>query len=221
VPPRRLLARTSSPLPWEFAAAGRVSLECCRLGGLRPGDRFLDIGSGVGRVAIPLTGYLASGGTYIGVDLWPEGIAWCTKTITPRFPNFTFRYLDLHHDDLNPSGHDPITDVRLPVDDGTVDFVMVVAINHLSAQELQALVREAGRVLRSGGTYVGTWFVVDDSTRAVLPSAYARVACDESVMGVTLASAHLDLRALHPGSWRGVEGTVSVQDVVIARKADG
>jgi SAM-dependent methyltransferase len=220
VPPRRLLVQTSSPSRWEFVSAGRVSLECCRLGGLRPDDRFLDIGCGVGRVAIPLTGYLGGDGTYVGVDLWPEGVAWCTSAITPRYPHFTFHLLDLHHNRFNRRARPPVTEVRLPVDDGSADFVMLVAINHLTLDELRAFVREAGRALRPGGTYVGTWFLVDDGTRAVLPPTYADVACDEGAMRSALASGHLDLRALYPGSWRGGEGTVSVQDVVIAGKAD-
>jgi SAM-dependent methyltransferase len=218
LPPRHLLARTSSPSRSEFTTAGLVVLDCCRLGGLRPDDRVLDIGSGVGRVAVPLTAHLTSRGVYTGVDMWREGVDWCTKTITPRFPNFTFRHLDLYHDDFNVSGTEPISAVRLPVEDGTEDFVILGAINHLLAPELQALVREAGRVLRPGGTYLGTWFVVDEDSRAVVPSAASAVACDRAVMEKTLGDGSLELRALHPGSWRAGPGSLTYQDVVIAAK---
>ncbi len=218
LPPRELLARTSSPSRAEFASAGRVALDCCRRGGLAPDDRVLDIGSGVGRVAIPLTGYLSPVGTYTGVDLWPEGVEWCTRTITPRFPNFVFRHLDAHHPDLNPAGTGPLTAARLPADDASVDFVMMAAINHLSAPEIHALVREAGRVLRPAGTYVGTWFLVDDTTRDRLPGTYGRVASDEEALRRTLAAASLELRAIHRGSWCGTEAAESFQDVVIAGK---
>ena len=217
-PPRRLLERTSSPSRWEFAAAGLINMECCRLGGLRGEDRIIDIGSGVGRAAIPLTAYLSSGGSYTGVDMWRDGVDWCAKTITARYPTFTFRHLEVHHAEFNPSGRQPITEVRLPFEDGTFDFALLVAINHLSADEHKALVREAGRVLRTGGTYVGTWFVVDEKTEAVLPSVYAGLACDEVGMRATLAAASLDFREMHRGSWSGAEDTVSLQDVVIAEK---
>jgi SAM-dependent methyltransferase/CelD/BcsL family acetyltransferase involved in cellulose biosynthesis len=218
LPPRRLLARTSSPSRWEFAAAGVTNLECCRQAGLRRDGSLLDIGSGVGRMALPLTGYLSAAGTYTGVDLWRDGVDWCTKAITPRFPGFTFRHLDLRHHDLNPSGSTPITAVRLPFDDGVFDVVTLVAINHLSADELLALVGEAGRVLRPGGTYVGTWFLVDETSEARLPAVYAAVACDEQTMDATLHRAGLRRRALHRGSWRGADGALSLQDVVIADK---
>jgi len=219
LPPRRLLARTSSPSPWEFASAGRVIVTCCRLGGLRPEDRILDIGSGVGRAAIPLTGYLSPAAAYTGIDMWNDGVEWCTKAITPRFPNFTFRHVDLRHAEFNPTGRLSVTTARLPFDDSVFDVVMLVAINHLSAEELQALVREGGRVLRPGGTYVGTWFVVDEETKGTLPPDQAGVACDDQAMRATLASASLRLRAFHPGSWRGGEEAVSMQDLVIAEKA--
>lgn len=218
LPPRSLLARTSSPSRSEFTSAGVVVLGCCRLGGLGPDDRVLDIGSGVGRVAIPLTGYLSSMGTYTGVDMWRQGVDWCTEAITPRFPNFTFRHLDLHHDEFNPSGRTSITATSLPFDEGVFDFVILGAINHLIVAELRALVGEAGRVLRPGGTYVGTWFVFDERSRDLVPPAAVGVACDEATMRGALEAGSLDLRALHPGSWRAGDGALTSQDVVIATK---
>jgi SAM-dependent methyltransferase len=195
-----------------------VALDCCRLGGLQPSDRILDVGSGVGRVAIPLTRYLSPAGSYVGVDMWRDGVDWCTSTITPRFPNFVFRHLDVHHDDFNPSGRVPITATRFHDEDATFDFVMLGAINHLTAAELQSLVAEAGRVLRPGGMYVGTWFVVDDHSRALLPGAASAVACSETELGGALAAGSLRLRALHPGSWRQKDGSLTYQDVVMAEK---
>jgi SAM-dependent methyltransferase len=218
LPPRSLLARTSSPSPSEFAAAGLVVLDCCRLGGLGPDDTMLDIGSGVGRVAIPLTRYLSPAGRYIGVDMWREGIDWCATTITPRFPNFTFRHLDLHHRQLNPTGSEPIDGTRLPFEDAIFDFAMLGAINHLTAAELLALLAEAGRVLRPGGTYVGTCFLVDEQSAALVPPAAAAVACDEPALHGALASGGLTLVELHRGSWRAGPAPLTYQDVVMARK---
>ena len=57
---------------------------------LRSSDRVLDIGCGIGRLAIPLTSYLSENGSYEGFDIWPESIDWCRKAITPRFPRFRF-----------------------------------------------------------------------------------------------------------------------------------
>jgi SAM-dependent methyltransferase len=202
----------------EFTSAGATILECCQLGALHPDDRFLDVGSGVGRAAIPLIPYLSPAGHYTGVDFWPEGVDWCTKVITPRHPNFQFLHLDLKHEEFNPRGHAPIETARLPFDDEAFDFAMVGSINHLTGPELEAFVTQAGRVLRSGGTYVGTWFLVDQANRDVLPGPAATVASEERVMRRILEEASLELVALHPGSWRAGSGALTYQDVVIARK---
>src|SRR5947207_14820732 len=45
-----------------------------RVGGLRPTDRVLDIGSGIGRVAIPLTHVLDRATTYDGFDVVERGV---------------------------------------------------------------------------------------------------------------------------------------------------
>jgi cyclopropane fatty-acyl-phospholipid synthase-like methyltransferase len=52
------------------------------LGALEPGDRVLDVGSGLGRMALPLTSYL-EGGSYAGFDVGREMVRWCQRTITP------------------------------------------------------------------------------------------------------------------------------------------
>jgi 2-polyprenyl-3-methyl-5-hydroxy-6-metoxy-1,4-benzoquinol methylase len=60
-----------------------------RLGDLRPNERILDIGCGIGRMAVPLTQFLADDGRYTGIDIVRDGIGWCSRSITPTYPNFT------------------------------------------------------------------------------------------------------------------------------------
>src|SRR5205085_6486747 len=49
----------------EFRATGAEFLRYfIELGGLRPTEHVLDVGCGVGRMAVPLTGYLDAGGRY-------------------------------------------------------------------------------------------------------------------------------------------------------------
>ena len=45
----------------------------------RPGERVLDVGCGIGRMARPLAGYLTGDGSYDGFDVNREGIRWCTR----------------------------------------------------------------------------------------------------------------------------------------------
>src|SRR5206468_2298345 len=52
--------------------------------GLKPTDRVLDIGSGIGNLALALID--AHTGTYDGVEIHPEAVAWCRSAIASRRP---------------------------------------------------------------------------------------------------------------------------------------
>lgn len=64
---------------------------------------MLDVGSGIGRMARPLTKFLTSG-SYVGIDIVPRGIEWCQRHITSRYPNFTFQHADVYNKEYNPTG---------------------------------------------------------------------------------------------------------------------
>src|SRR5690242_18875206 len=59
-------------------------------GGLLPCQRVLDVGCGIGPMAVPLTSFVNAGGCYEGIDVVKSGIRWCTRHICPRYPNFHF-----------------------------------------------------------------------------------------------------------------------------------
>ena len=68
----------------DFRAIGLEFLDhLAGLAGLAPDARMLDLGCGVGRIALPLTQYLSAAGTYDGIDVMPSSIRWCADTITP------------------------------------------------------------------------------------------------------------------------------------------
>lgn len=73
----------------------------CRL---RPNERVLDVGCGVGRIAIPLTEFLNSDARYEGFDVNAKGIDWCQENITSRYPNFRFHLADIYNEYYHPSG---------------------------------------------------------------------------------------------------------------------
>src|ERR1700694_451969 len=61
----------------EFRAVGEEFLRHFReIGGLEPGHRVLDVGCGIGRMAVPLTEYLEGRGSYEGFHVSREGGAW-------------------------------------------------------------------------------------------------------------------------------------------------
>lgn len=74
VPPKALIF-TGAPM--DFAASGRRTLETiCSTTGANPSSHILEIGCGIGRLAIAMPAFLDANGGYEGFDIVPERIAW-------------------------------------------------------------------------------------------------------------------------------------------------
>src|SRR5262245_2380217 len=55
------------------------------LANLQSNHRVLDVGCGIGRMAVPLTSYLSQEGEYYGFDIVARGIDWCQNRISPKY----------------------------------------------------------------------------------------------------------------------------------------
>lgn len=158
-----------------------------RRGGLRPHERVLDLGCGTGRMAVPLTQYLDDRGAYEGADVAAAGIAWCARTITPVYPRFRFRTLDLRHPLYNPGGAGAAAAATLPWPDASFDFIALVSVlTHLGAPELARYAAEAGRLLAPGGRVFATAFLLNSPARAALRAGLGRFAFDADAPGPVL-----------------------------------
>ncbi len=211
-----------------------------RIGGLRPTDRVLDIGCGIGRMAVPLTQYLdPEAGSYEGFDPVAEGIGWCAQAITPVYPRFRFQHLDIRHALYNPDGHLAGIEVALAHREESFDFAAMVSVaTHLPPDEVGAYAREIARLLAPGGRLFMTAFVigrgaVEASGRDPRlgfrragdgPAWYAdpaaplgAVGFDEGFLEATLAAAGLIPVATSLGHWRG-RAADHYQDVIVATK---
>jgi SAM-dependent methyltransferase len=173
----------------NFRAIGAEFLgHFVRIGGLTPQAGVLDLGCGIGRMAVPLTQYLADGAVYDGVDIVEPGIAWCTREITARYANFRFHRLDIQHPLYNPQGVERQQDCRLPFADGSKDFVIATSLmTHLAADEMAHYAREIRRVLAPGGRAFITFFLMNPAARGHLErnksGAGARLPFDPAAPG--------------------------------------
>jgi SAM-dependent methyltransferase len=106
--------------------------------GLRPGDRFADLGCGVGTLTAHLTEVTGASG--LGFDFAPSAIAWARARYAAD-PRLTFRVADLDEFELEPA-----------------TFDAVVAIDTLSfATDRERCVRRAMGALVPGGRLVA-WY---------------------------------------------------------------
>jgi SAM-dependent methyltransferase len=202
VPPWRLRAVVLGDF-WNVGEEFRGYL--ITLGGLQPDDGFLEIGSHAGRMAIPLTQYLSAKGSYEGTDDSEEATEWCARAFAEKYPNFSFRRFE----DKNMPGS------RLPYEDGAFDFVMFGSIAGLEPEAFLAYTREAARVLRVGGTYFATWYMV---TGDVVSPMHPAIASTESSARRTLDGVGLAVESVYRGSWDGYQPAYSYQDIIVARK---
>jgi SAM-dependent methyltransferase len=226
----------------DFAQTGDEFLEhFTQLGGVRPTERVLDIGSGIGRMARPLAGFLTPpSGTYDGFDVNPDGIAWC-RTHYAVHPTFTFTVADLFNARYNPSGTQSAGAYVFPYADASFDFALATSVfTHLLEGEADRYVAEAARTLAPGGRLFSTWFLLDDASRGALGAGRAAlpflnpeepvavvsdevpeeaIAFDRAWLADTLTRHGLVLTAVHEGTWRGDATTgMSFQDIVVATK---
>ncbi|MCK9617234.1 MAG: class I SAM-dependent methyltransferase, partial [Lentimicrobiaceae bacterium] len=91
--------------------------------GLQPNHKVLDVGCGVGRMAIPLVSYLNTEGTYDGFDIVKKGIRWCNTHFRKQHPNFRFHYVDIYNKLYNAKGETQAEDFKFPFNDESFDFV--------------------------------------------------------------------------------------------------
>lgn len=245
VPPARLMFVGGSRR--DFRELGDKWLQTfIRVGGLQPRERVLDVGCGVGRMAVALSGYLSAEGAYEGFDIVRDGIEWCQRQITPRFPRFRFQHADLFNRAYNPRGRLRAADFRFPYEDGTFDLVLLTSVfTHMLPADVNRYLSEIRRVLRPGGRCLITFFVLDDRARERIASGHVEpmrrfthdvggyFVMDREVPEATLAYTDAAVRTMFEragltlqdqiefGAWAGPERarTNHSQDIVVAGRA--
>jgi SAM-dependent methyltransferase len=236
-PPRRLIFVGDG----DYRKIGQEFLEYfVELGRLQPTDHVLDVGSGIGRMAAPLTRVLTSG-RYEGFDIVPEGVEWCTRQITARFPNFRFQLADVHNPAYHPRGTQEASAYRFPYADASFDFAFATSVfTHMRPPEVTRYLDELGRVLKPGGRCLLTFFLLSPASleriaagRSAIDFRHemdgfrtsdrrtpeAAIALPEDFVRGLFEQAGLAVEEpIRFGSWSGRPDFLSYQDIVLARK---
>lgn len=226
----------------DYDSVGREFLGHFRdLGGLGPDDHVLDVGCGVGRMALPLTGYLAPTARYEGFDIVAEQIRWCTERISSRHPQFRFQLSDVHNAWYNPHGRVSAAGYRFPFGSAEFSFVFLTSVfTHLVGDDFRNYLFESARVLRSGGRLFATFFLLNAEADALAAAGKSSLefrhelrgarTTDESAPEAAVAFAEegvlrlhdeagLDVRRpIHYGRWCGRADGRSYQDIVVSVK---
>jgi SAM-dependent methyltransferase len=137
--------------------------------GLEPSTKILDIGSGMGRLAVPLTEYLSVSGSYDGLDIVESGVAWCNEHIASEHQNFRFHLADVFNKEYNPRGRFQASEYRFPYADESFDLAILISVfTHMLPADMEHYVSEIGRVLKPGGRCFATYFLVNDDSRRLM-----------------------------------------------------
>ncbi|HEY5976320.1 MAG TPA: methyltransferase domain-containing protein [Solirubrobacterales bacterium] len=240
LPPRGL----SFVGPTNFEQTGKDFLEhFVEYGGLSPDDRVLDMGCGIGRMAIPLTGYLQDG-SYKGFDVGKEMIRWCQHRITPEHPSFDFTWAPIYNAKYNPFGTVSALEYEFPYPDDHFDFALATSLfTHMARAEVQHYLEELSRVLKPEGRAFLTFFLISPEAEAEiaagradfdfqlngdrawtidsrLPEEAIAFAVDDT--REMIESAGLAIREpIHHGRWANAPGAPTLQDIVVVEAPRG
>jgi len=224
-----------------FKKQGQIFFEAFKnLGKLKPNENFLDVGSGAGRMALPLTSYLKDG-IYEGFEIHSEGVEWCKNNISNKFPNFHFQKVDVFNKLYNNKGKILAKDFKFPYNDETFHFVNLTSVfTHMVPDDIENYFSEISRVLKKHGRCLISYFLLNDESKDNIQKNLSKknfefdfegyksneknnseraIAYDEKY--ILNLYKKFNFKILYPiyyGSWSGRKNCLFGQDVIIAMK---
>ena len=180
----RLLGRSEPGLPAkatnftgsagpDFSSRGDALVKTLAdLAGMTPSSHVLDVGCGVGKLAIAMTHFLDENGSYEGLDIVPDAIEWCTKHVVGPHGNVHFTVADVYNKEYNPKGRVQPANYRFPYDDDTFDVVALYSVfTHMLPDDVDQYISEIARVLKTNGHIFATYFIINPESLRLMRSS--------------------------------------------------
>ncbi|KQB37706.1 class I SAM-dependent methyltransferase [Flavobacterium aquidurense] len=228
----------------DFATQGKHLFDLLKkYASIEPDHAVLDIGCGIGRVAVPLTGYLSNSGKYEGFDVVKKGIIWCENHITKDFPNFRFQYIPLNND-LYHLTDKKAENFKFPYEDNSFNTIFLFSVfTHMQPHEVQNYLKEINRVLKPDGKCLSTFFLYDDQIESEISNKNrsfsfpfekgnyrvmnekvpsANIAFNEDYLNQMIEKSQLKSENKIYGRWanRADKDLYDFQDILVLRKAE-
>ncbi len=161
VPPMRMCFTGSG----DFIRIGEHYLSLFQqYGGLQAHHQVLDIGSGLGRMALPFTHFLSAEGRYCGIDVVPKGVKWCQEHYKAYGAQFRFDHAYLHNSLYTGTDAADASTYRFAYQDQSFDFVWLTSVfTHMLPAEVSNYLAEISRMLKPGGRCLFTLFLIPKS----------------------------------------------------------
>ncbi|MBU1423046.1 MAG: class I SAM-dependent methyltransferase [Bacteroidetes bacterium] len=239
VPPRSMIFIGDG----DYEKIGNEFLEYFReLGKLKPNSKVLDVGCGIGRMAVPLVKYLSDEGEYHGFDIVKKGIDWCSENITSKYPKLIFVHADVYNKMYNPRGKEISSEYNFSYESNYFDFVFLTSVfTHMYAKDVENYLGEISRVMKSGGRCLITFFLLNEESEKFIKngdsSQNLKFQIDENSYTVNknISESAIGYKeeyikqlfvnkgltveeSIYYGSWCGRKNYKSYQDIVIAIK---
>ena len=239
LPPK---AQVFTGAPLDFAASGRSTLETiCSITDVNPSSHFLDVGCGIGRLAIAMPDFLDANGGYEGLDIVPEGIEWCKQHIVGPHDNIHFTLADVYNKEYNPKGSRQPADYQFPYEDESFDAAVLLSVfTHMLPADVDRYVGEIARVLKKNGQICASYSIITPESLQLMATGRGSrhfkynlgshwinskkvpelgVAYDERYLrGIYSKHGLSDPPDIYYGRWCGRSRGLDTQDVVVATK---